>query len=688
MKKSFLLSVVTGGVMLGATIAAHGQLTQRVPVPTTHTLPIASPSQNTIPRVINVSPDVSIPRAPLSGSVVSKTKKNGASTSKALAKPPGVNIGYTYYDFQTNASMEERLVYSVDPSDPNSKYVQMLWMASLDSSKGASTGLLDAVGFNDQRGAHYALIDVASPDAPESVLGSWKKMAAEKTGSGAPERRGWPSIVKFKDGTIGTATHSPVDFFANTSFGGEDFKRYTADNGSTTSTWPRAAVDGKDNVHLIYTFSVTSGEVQTVYRRSTDKGKTWSAEKIFTGPAFDAPSGQQYSSGAGGDTYAIAARDNNVVVMYGDRSLRILYRKSTDNGETWSAPRIVFDPQHTDLDTTAIAGTDSVLIKTDTVLSCGQMMDVILDSEGNAHFVFNQMLTYVERKAVKSADTLVAAGGTIYDISELASYATLGMSYYKENDQFIYYIAKPSGTRWDGSGQVVSRRRYSGLSRYPQLGLDSEDNLYMVYTSVTNGDTKPVMIDNSSPADGIADIQVDGLVGHIYATHRLKNNTNWSAPNDLTPTGIDCLFGTLCNEVVNGRMYIGYSADDIPGDRVTNTELPTEQTGIYMYAYDIAKLNQVGVDDEKASTEVLQLQALPNPTNGTTVFTFAVPESGNATLTLYNSLGMNVATLYRGFVSAGNSSVTFDTASLPSGAYYSTLEINGHKLTKMVSVVK
>ena len=93
-----------------------------------------------------------------------------------------------------------------------------------------------------------------------------------------------------------------------------------------------------------------------MYRRSTDGGTTWEPEIFFTGASALLPQGVTGTlpNGAGGDTYAISARDNIVAVAYSDGPLRTLLRKSTDYGRTWDDQnvglRLLFDGEHTFID--------------------------------------------------------------------------------------------------------------------------------------------------------------------------------------------------------------------------------------------------------------------------------------------------------------------------------------------------
>jgi len=87
---------------------------------------------------------------------------------------------------------------------------------------------------------------------------------------------------------------------------------------------------------------------------------------------------------------------------------------------------------------------------------------------------------------------------------------------------------------------------------------------------------------------------------------------------------------------------------------------------------------------------VLQLfQNYPNPFNPTTTIEFTVPKDGHATVTVYNSLGQQVATLFDGVAQAGYvQQAIFDGKGLSSGVYFSRLEFDGKTLMKKLMLVK
>jgi hypothetical protein len=88
--------------------------------------------------------------------------------------------------------------------------------------------------------------------------------------------------------------------------------------------------------------------------------------------------------------------------------------------------------------------------------------------------------------------------------------------------------------------------------------------------------------------------------------------------------------------------------------------------------------------------EPLRLTApAPNPANGRATLSFAVRQSQETTIALYNVLGQKMATLYRGTpASTQTREVQIDTAPLSSGLYIVRLQAGDHTQTRRLTVVK
>lgn len=81
-------------------------------------------------------------------------------------------------------------------------------------------------------------------------------------------------------------------------------------------------------------------------------------------------------------------------------------------------------------------------------------------------------------------------------------------------------------------------------------------------------------------------------------------------------------------------------------------------------------------------------QNYPNPFNPVTSIEFAVPSRTNVVLTVYNSLGREVAVLASGEYAPGNYKITWDAAGLSSGVYFYTMKAGNFIQTKKLMLVK
>lgn len=81
-------------------------------------------------------------------------------------------------------------------------------------------------------------------------------------------------------------------------------------------------------------------------------------------------------------------------------------------------------------------------------------------------------------------------------------------------------------------------------------------------------------------------------------------------------------------------------------------------------------------------------QNYPNPFNPTTSIRFDVAEASHFTLSVYNILGQQVATLINEQRNAGSYSVNFDASRLSSGTYFVRMQANGQVFTNKMMLIK
>jgi predicted GH43/DUF377 family glycosyl hydrolase len=97
----------------------------------------------------------------------------------------------------------------------------------------------------------------------------------------------------------------------------------------------------------------------------------------------------------------------------------------------------------------------------------------------------------------------------------------------------------------------------------------------------------------------------------------------------------------------------------------------------------------VSIEDETIlPTEFVLEQNYPNPFNPSTTIKYSIPELSNVKLTLFNLLGEEVTTLVNEEKMAGNYSVEFNAANLPSGVYFYQLKAEEYISTKKMILMK
>jgi hypothetical protein len=81
-------------------------------------------------------------------------------------------------------------------------------------------------------------------------------------------------------------------------------------------------------------------------------------------------------------------------------------------------------------------------------------------------------------------------------------------------------------------------------------------------------------------------------------------------------------------------------------------------------------------------------QNYPNPFNPSTTIRFTILQTGHVTLTVYNAIGAEVATLLSQEVAGGSHEIIWNAGNLPSGTYFYRLQAGGFVETKRLILLK
>ena len=81
-------------------------------------------------------------------------------------------------------------------------------------------------------------------------------------------------------------------------------------------------------------------------------------------------------------------------------------------------------------------------------------------------------------------------------------------------------------------------------------------------------------------------------------------------------------------------------------------------------------------------------QNYPNPFNPSTTINYTVGHAGKVTLTIFNLLGQEIATIVDGEVVAGRHEARWNAAGAASGVYFYRLNAGGYTSTRKLIVLK
>ena len=321
------------------------------------------------------------------------------------------------------------------------------------------------------------------------------------------------------------------------------------------------------------------------------------------------------------------------------------------------------------------------------VLVLSQKMDVSITVAANCVPMRGYLYSGTCASTVQRATITIAAGATV------TSSTVVGL------DPGVYFVkVEPQGT----TGFPCTGNYHYGLTVNSTLWVDpcsfytcTPLNAAGSYFGNTAG--KPNVAGNAAPDDfycltAYADCAVTLSTCSPNTLFAPSNDTYlrlWSAGgpcgggvqlafNDDDPLcedgGIPVHYrSTLTYSMVAGQSYVvqveGFSSNAGP------YELTITGDCVTVDAHDVPVAFNLG-------------QNVPNPFNPTTTISFSMPETGAASLKVFDVAGRTVATLIDGAVERGQHTVTFDAGNLTSGVYFYTLETNGSVETKKMILMK
>jgi hypothetical protein len=168
---------------------------------------------------------------------------------------------------------------------------------------------------------------------------------------------------------------------------------------------------------------------------------------------------------------------------------------------------------------------------------------------------------------------------------------------------------------------------------------------------------------------GVRDLGADSL--YLYL-----NGVKICDMEDITERDISSSLPLIIGNNHNHNNVFPGKIDDV---RLYNYALNADQVKELFDSYDIT----TGIDDESGAKSLTYklMQNYPNPFNPQTNIQFQIPKDGHVTISVYNTLGQRVETLFDENIRSGMHNVTFDAAKFTSGIYF--YKIKARDFTKV-----
>ncbi len=389
--------------------------------------------------------------------------------------------------------------------------------------------------------------------------------------------------------------------------------------------------------------AIVTGEAGTILK-TTDSGNTWEKINLNIINNLNAISCRTefYSSG-------------NSIIIAGDKILLI----SPDSGKTWSIKNEPYNFTTVDQGFTtpllyAFSPDSAVILGTD---------------KGRILFSTDEGNTWM--------DTLLFNSGIIaanFDVYTTFGYGTGSKVFAASASNYV-------------SGDIVNKKwsKY-GIGNYiPWQNITSGDLAYDYEFLVGDGgelistalllrkrqsDTAWTNISQNMPV-GIYPNEIKNFRYAVFICGRLgeilKSTDNGDSWIDLKSP-----VNTALNDIAFYNQDIGYAVGD------SGTILYTNNGGI----------TAVKEKHKIIPAEFKLYQNYPNPFNPNTKIKYNIPEAGFVQLTVYNNIGQKVKMLVNSNMSAGNHSVNFNAADLPSGVYFYEIRFGNASVAKKMLLIK
>jgi hypothetical protein len=529
-------------------------------------------------------------------------------------------------DYKTNGEANHYI--QVDPTNP--MLLHAIDVQSSETDPPGATSRRTKYAISSDGGATWSYVT----DVPLIRSG----FAVLQLADGTPNKIG--AIANHNQPGSVVTTQLYVDAFAQLG----SFTEYTQ---AGASIWPQMTVLSNDNIIIVSRpQSGSAAQNDTVFYsiwNGTSLGPQnvlWVATPPYSGGVAFSNMAFNVATNGNGTVGMIANPETETDVL--DNPI-VRMRISTDNGQTLGSAFDIFTPflENGDQDTVAISGGHDLTFRQGTD-------DWYWVASGTADGLFAKTRLFLIR----------GTGNTVTSTTVIADTVNLPM------------MARTFFKPWAFQMSID----------HPKFGWSADNSvLYVSYDVVT---------------------QDSGMNGFntrdVFYQYSTDAGINWSEPVRITETPtIDEGFPSisLWNTGTDPSSYelnLVYMKDVGDGPTMFNGTSPTAPPSHNFQIYRKITMATTNISNNTISNpeEYALLQNYPNPFNPSTTITFNIPKRDYATLKVFNSAGIEVATLVNGNIQSGIHNISFDSKNLSSGVYFYTLSTSEFRETKKMVLLK